>query len=116
MDTIMMQIVTLPTVAATVIAFILGVCLAVIIYQIVSRAKAKTFEHDLERQIEGAKKEAENIIKSAQLDAAAEAIEKKEQFTTEANQIRGELRETTTRLSFREDALARQSEQLQQKE
>ena len=116
MDTIMMQIVTLPTVAATVIAFALGICLAVIVYQIVSRAKTKTFEHDLERQIEGAKKEAENIIKSAQLDAAAEAIKKKEQFTTEANQTRAELRETKVRLSNREDALDRQSEQLQQKE
>ena len=116
MDTIMMQIVTLPTVVATVIAFALGICLAVIIYQIVSRAKTKTFEHDLERQIEGAKKEAENIIKSAQLDAAAEAIKKKEQFTTEANQTRAELRESKVRLSNREDALDRQTEQLQQKE
>ena len=56
-----------------------------------------------------------NIIKSAQLDAAAEAIKKKEQFTTEANQTRAELRETKVRLSNREDALDRQSEQLQQK-
>jgi len=116
MDTIMMQIVTLPTVAATVIAFVLGVCLAVIIYQIVSRAKSKTFEHDLERQIEGAKREAENIIKSAQIDAAAEAIKKKEQFAAEVNQIRAELRETEMRLSKREDVLDRQTEQLQQRE
>ncbi len=116
MDAIMMQILTLPAVAATVIAFTLGICLTVIVYQIVSRAKAKTFERDLQRQIEGAKREAENIIKSAQIDAAAEAIKKKEQFTTEVNQIRAELREIETRLSKREDALDRQVEQLQQRE
>jgi len=115
MDAIMMQI-GLPDVVITAVSFILGVCLAVIIYQIVSRAKAKTFEHDLERQIEGAKKEAENIIKSAQLDAAAEAIKKKEQFAAEVNQIRAELRETEMRLSKQEDALDRRAEQLQQRE
>ena len=115
MDAVMMQI-GLPDVALTAISFILGICLAVIIYQIVSRTKAKTFEHDLERQIEGTKKEAENIIKSAHIDAATEAIKKKEKFTTEVNQIRAELRETETRLSKHEDALDRQAEQIQQRE
>jgi ribonuclease Y len=81
-----------------------------------SRARAKTFEQDLQRQIEGAKREAENIIKSAQIDAAAETIKKKEQFTTEANQIRTELRESEMRLGKREDALDRQAELLRQRE
>jgi len=111
-----MEIGTLPAVLASIFCFILGVCLAIVVYQIISRAKAKTFEQDLHRQIEGAKREAENIIKSAQLDAAAEAIKKKEQFTTEINQIRTELRETEMRLSKREDTLDRQVEQLQQRE
>ena len=101
---------------ATIIGFVLGICLTIIVYQIISRAKAKTFEQDLQRQIEGAKREAENIIKSAQIDAAAEAIKKREQFSTEANQIRTELRETETRLTKREDVLDRQTEQLTQRE
>jgi hypothetical protein len=78
----------LPTVAFTIIAFILGVGLTAIVHQIIARAKAKTFERDMERQIEGAKREAENIIKSAQIDAAAETIKKREQFANEANQAR----------------------------
>jgi ribonuclease Y len=82
----------------------------------ISKAKAKTFEQDLQRQIEGAKREAENIIKSAQIDAAAETIKKKEQFATETNKIRAELREMEVRLSKREDTLDRQVEQLQQRE
>jgi ribonuclease Y len=112
----MMQIDTLPAVLISIFCFVLGICLAAVVYQMISRAKAKTFEQDLQRQIEGAKREAENIIKSAQIDAAAETIKKKEQFTAETNQVRAELRETEMRLSKREDTLDRQVEQLQQRE
>ena len=115
MDAIMMQI-PLPDIMATVIAFLLGIGLTSIVSQMISRAKAKTFEQDLQRQIEGAKREAENIIKSAQIDAAAEAIKKKEQLTLESNKIRAELHETEMRLTKREDSLDRQTDLLQQRE
>ena len=82
----------------------------------ISRAKAKTFEQDMDRQIEGAKREAENIIKSAQIDAAAETIKKQEKFTSEASKARAELHETEMRLTKREDTLDRQAEMLQQRE
>ncbi len=106
----------LPAVALTVIAFVLGMGLTAIVHQMIARAKAKTFQEDLDRQVEGAKREAENIIKSAQIDAAAETIKKREQFTGEANKIRAELHETEIRLTKREDALDRQTELLQQRE
>jgi len=113
---ILMQIGLTTVFGALIIGFLLGGCLVAIVYQIISKAKSKTFEHDLQRQIDGAKKEAENIIKSAQIDAAAETIKKKEQFTSEANKIRAEQHETEMRLSKREDALDRQTELLQQRE
>jgi len=116
MNTIIMEIGTLPAAAITVIAFVLGICLIIIIYQIISRAKAKTFEQDLQRQIEGAKREAENIIKSAQIDAAAHAIKRREEFTAETNKVRAELHETEMRLTKREDGIERQVEMLQQRE
>jgi ribonucrease Y len=115
MDALLMQI-SLGAGIATLVGAVLGACLAFIIQQAIARTRAKTIAEDLQRQIDGAKKEAENIIKSAQIDAASEAIKKKEQFTNEANQIRGELRETETRLSKREDALDRQTELLQQQD
>ena len=105
-----------PSYAATIIAFLLGIGLAAILFQIISRVKAKTFQQDLQREIDGAKKEAENIIKSAKLDAAAEAIKKKEEMTAEANRVRGELRETEQRLSKREDVLEKQIELVEQRE
>ncbi len=115
MDALLMQI-TLQSGLATFIGFLLGVCLWAIVNQMIARTRAKTIAEDLQRQIDGAKKEAENIIKSAQIEAAAEAIKKKEEFTVEANQIRAELREAENRLSKREDTIDRQGEMLQQQE
>ncbi len=115
MDTIMMEIL-LPEIMATIIAFLLGVGLTAMVSQIIARAKAKTLEQDLQRQVEGAKREAENIIKSAQIDAAAETIKKREKFAAEANKSRAELHETEMRLTKREDGLDRQNEMLQQRE
>ncbi|OHB54505.1 MAG: ribonuclease Y [Planctomycetes bacterium RBG_13_44_8b] len=111
-----MQSFSLPAVAASIITFILGVCLMAIIYQIIARTKAKNIEQDLQRQIDGAKREAENIIKSAQIDAAAETIKKKEEFSAESEKIRAELRETELRLTKREDSLERETELLLQRE
>ena len=112
----LMQIGPTTVAGALIFGLLLGGCLVAVIYQMVSRAKAKTFEQDLQRQIEGAKREAENIIKSAQIDAAAENIKKREEFASEANKIRAELRETEMRLTKREDSLERQAELLQQRE
>ena len=112
----LLQINWVPSYAATLIALLLGIGLAAILFQIISRTKAKTFREDLERQTEGAKREAENIIKSARLDAAAEAIKKKEELTAEAHRVRGELRETEQRLSKREDVLEKQVEMVEQRD
>jgi len=114
--TVVLAEISLPTVALTIIAFLLGMALIAIIHQMIARAKAKTFAQDLERQVDGAKREAENIIKSAQIDAAAEAIKKREEFTTEANKTRAELHEIEMRLTKREDGLDRQTDQLEQRE
>ncbi len=93
-----------------------GIVIAGLFWLVYSRAKAKTFQQDLQRQIDGAKKESENIIKAAQLEAATESIKRKEQFAAETNQIRTELRETESRLSKREDSLDKQVELVRQRE
>ncbi|MDD5326478.1 MAG: ribonuclease Y [Phycisphaerae bacterium] len=115
MDSIMVQI-GLPAVLVPIATFLLGIGLAAIVVQMITRAKAKTLEQNLQRQIEGAEKEAENIIKTAQIEAAAESIKKKEQFTSETSRVRGELHETEMRLSKHEDALDRQAELLRQQD
>jgi len=113
---ILMEIGPTTVVSALVIGLLLGGALVAIVQQIISRAKTKTFEQDLQRRTDGAKREAENIIKSAQIDAAAEAIKKKEEFRVEADKTRTELHKTEMRLSKHEDVLDRQAEALQQRE
>lgn len=107
---------TAPEWLISILLFFLGIGFAVFVQQIISRAKIKTFQADMERQIDGAKKEAENILKAAKLDAAAEAIKKKEELTAEANKIRAELRETEQRLSKREDVLEKRIEMTEEQE
>src|SRR3989339_45636 len=106
----------LPVGLVPLITFILGGCLVAIFYQVAIKNKTKRTKTSLDKQIEDAKKEAENIIKSARLDAAGETLKKKEEFTEEANHIRAELREIELRLTKREDILDRQAEQMQQRE
>ncbi len=115
MDAVLMQI-PFQAGIGTAVGFVLGVCLCAIVHQMIARTRTRTIAEDLQRQIDGAKKEAENIIKSAQLEGAAEAIKKKEEFTAEANQTRAELRENEVRLSKREDVLERQTSLLQEQE
>ncbi|NLH42777.1 MAG: ribonuclease Y [Planctomycetes bacterium] len=115
MDAVLM-LVQIPGWLTGPICFALGACLVALFYEMNKRARKKTRDEDLQRQIEGAKREAENIIKTAQIEAAAEAIKKKEEFTAEANRIRAELRENETRLSKREDVLERQTNLLQEQE
>jgi ribonuclease Y len=115
MDAVLMQI-NLAAGVIGLVCFALGVCLMAIVHQMLARTRARTIAEDLQRQIDGAKREAENIIKSAQIEAATEAIKKKEEFTSEANRIRAELRENEGRLAKREDVLERQTEMLQQQE
>jgi len=107
---------TLSVLGSLIIGLLLGGALIAIVYQMIARAKSKTFEQDLQRQLDGAEREAENIIKSARIDAAAEAIKKKEEFTNQANKARAELHETEMRLTKREDTLERQTEMIQQRE
>ena len=99
------------------IAFLIsGGALAILVQQIISKMKAKNLEQELQNRIDSAKREAENIIKSAQLEVAEEGIKKKEKFAAEINQMRSQLREQERRLSKREDVLDRQGEQLGQRE
>jgi ribonuclease Y len=115
MNGILMQV-DVTAILAVISGLLVGMSITIIVDRFIIKAKAKTFKEDLQRQLDGANKEAENIIKAAQIEAASETIKKKEQFNAEANQIRAELRETELRLTKREDALDKQLEQTRQKE
>jgi ribonuclease Y len=116
MNLILAQVVDLPQASLIVASALAGAVVAILVRRFATGTQAKNIQQDLERQIEAAKKEAENIVRSAQLESTAEVIRRKEQLTHELNQTRAELRETEKRLSKREDTLERQAELLQQRE
>ncbi len=99
-----------------VVCVIVGVVGAIVTRQIIARAKAKGIEQEIENRIEVARRQAENIIKSAQLDAANEVMARKEKFNAETERAQGKFREQERQLGKREDALDRQADQLLQRE
>jgi ribonuclease Y len=115
MDGILMQI-DISAVLTVLAGLLIGCSATMIVVWFINKAKTKIFNEDLQRQLDGAKKEAENIIRAAQIEAAAETIKKREQFNADANQVRAEFRETELRLTKREDVLDKQVEQARQKE
>ncbi len=104
------------TIFIGILGVISGGALAVLLQQLFFRRRVKNAEEDLQGRIEGAKREAENIMKSAQLEVAEKIVKKKEEFASEVNRMRSQLRSQERRLSKREDVLDRQGEQLGQRE
>jgi ribonuclease Y len=103
-------------VIAAVVGILIAAAITVVALKKMGASKLKAIEEDQKGLIESAKRDAENLIKSAQIKAAEETLRKKEQFTNEVNQIRNELREVEKRLSKREDLVNNQVEQMDQKE
>ncbi len=97
-------------------AAIIGAVLTIVISKIVSTIKTTNLKQNLQKQIENAKKESDDIIRIARLEATAETLRKKEEFTAEINQAKAEVREAEKRLAKHEDAIDRQNELLGQRE
>jgi ribonuclease Y len=110
------QISVLGVGAGIVVGLFFGILAALIIQKIIARIKGNALEKEAQSRIESAKREAENIVKSAQLDAAEQTIKKKEEFAAEMNKTQQQLREQERRLSKREDNVDRQLEQITQRE
>jgi ribonuclease Y len=105
-------------------SIILGVVLGVLagglaifaLIQMLMKTRAAKLQVEIQNRVESARREAENIIKEARLDIAAEQIKKREKFSSEIAGKENEIRSQESRLSKREDVLERQSEQLVQRE
>jgi len=95
---------------------IAGCILALVVGKIVGSVRQNSLNKRLALQIEQAKRDAEEIIKAARIEATAEALKKKEELTAEINQAKAELREAERRLTKHEDAIDRQNELLAQRE
>jgi len=115
MNGILMQV-DVSAIIAVIAGIAIGVSITFIAVWIINKFKSRTLREDIDRQLDGAKKEAENIIRAAQIEAAAETIKRKEEVTAETNKLRAEFRENELRISKREDVLDKQVEQIRLKE
>lgn len=104
------------TIIAAIIGAAGGVILALLAGKVFGGLKQSSLNKRLALQKEQAKRDAEEIIKAARIEAAAETLRKKEEFTAEINQAKAELREAERRLSKHEDAIDKQNELLSQRE
>ena len=102
--------------ALVVVALVIGVAVTIIVQHLIAKAKSQSLSQELQTKIDTAKREADNIMKSAQLDAAGEIIKRKEKFTVEMNQMQSQVRDKERRLIKREDVLDRDTDQLRQRE
>ncbi|MBW8017199.1 MAG: ribonuclease Y [Planctomycetes bacterium] len=101
---------------STAIGLLVGYGVAFLMQRLVFKARLSTQEKELQSKIDSANREADNILKAAQLDAAGEIIKKKEKFTAEMTQAQNQLRNQENRLSKREDVLDREATELRERE
>ncbi len=101
---------------AVIAGLAIGAILAFLAGKVISSLKQSSLNKRLALQTEQAKRDAGEIIKAARIEATAEALKKKEEFTAEINQAKAELREAEKRFTKHEDAIDRQNELLAQRE
>jgi ribonucrease Y len=101
---------------AIAISAIVASGLTIIVQHTIAASKHKTLKQQLKAKEDEALREAENILKVAKLDAAAELLKKRDEANEEFSQTRRELKDQEKRLSRREDANQRQTDQLVTKE
>ncbi len=84
---------------------IIGIVLAVVAVFIRSRMQASAQREQANSILNDARREAETLVKAAEVDAKAAAIKRQDDFNRETAQVRAELKETEKRLSKREDSV-----------
>lgn len=87
-----------------------------IILKVITNARDKSLQDDLEIRIETAKKQAETIVKEARLDATAEVMKKREEFAAEVSTKENKMRQQELDLSKSQNSLERQQDKVQQRE
>lgn len=107
---------TATTVIIAVVCLVAGAGGCFVVHQVLGRIRARTLEQELQNQVEMARREADTIRKTAELDATREMMEKRERFNEEMEKIQEQMRDQERRLSKREDTLDRQAEQLLERE
>ncbi len=95
---------------------VVGAGVAIIVIVLRARITRSSATRDAAEITEAARREADGIVKSAQVEAKAEYLAKQEQFAKETAQTRAEQKEIERRLTKREDAIDQKLDTLTIKE
>ncbi|MBN1435658.1 MAG: ribonuclease Y [Sedimentisphaerales bacterium] len=113
---ILAQINTGHIVLIALAGIIAGVVGGWLIQHVIGKSKIQEAERASRTALDEAHQRAENIIKSAEVEAKSEVIQKREQFENEIAKIRDEMREQERHLTKREDNLDRKWDAVNNKE
>jgi len=98
------------------ICFGVGFAIAYWVRQQSASHKLKAAEEEVGRILNDARRQAENLIREARLEAKDRLFQMKSEFDTETRETRAELKTRERRLNQKEENLDRKSEQLEKKE
>lgn len=101
---------------AAILGMALGGGVAWFLVRRQDRLNLQSADTRIKEIVSQAEKNAENILKEAELKAKDEHFKKREEFTREAEQVRQEQRDQERRLEKREDALEKEHQEHQKKE
>ncbi|MBN2210849.1 MAG: ribonuclease Y [Sedimentisphaerales bacterium] len=93
-----------------------GIVALVVFQIIVGRGRLKMASQQAQKIVEEAEAKADTMVKTAQVEAKAEAIQRREEFEQETSKVRDELRELERHLTKREDTVDRKWETVTRKE
>jgi len=95
---------------------VVGVAVFWAIQRVTGKSHIQSAKQQAETVVHDARLQAENILKTTQLEAKSDAIKRREEFEKETTEVRNELRETERHLSKREDMVDRKWESINAKE
>jgi ribonuclease Y len=95
---------------------LLGSVIAYVILKVVTGARDRSLQEEIEIRVDTAKKQAETIIKEARLDATSEMMKKREEFDAEVKKRENALRQQEMELSKSQNTVDRQMDKFQQQE
>ena len=95
---------------------VVGVVVFWLIQNVLGKSRIQAAELKAQSLVQDAKSNAENITRTAQLEAKAEAIKMREEFEKETTGVRNELRDIERHLTKREDMVDRKWDVVTNKE
>ncbi len=113
---ILLAVSTPVVILVSFLCLIAGAVLCWLAQHMMGNSRLQIAEGKVKNILDDARQQAENVVKTAELESKAEAIQRREEFEREAAKMRDELRDLERHLTKREDTVDRKWETVTNKE